>query len=54
MNEELFEEIYQTATKLYKRHMNTIRGQIITPEDNFEYWLIMVAYNRGKDNAGFE
>ena len=54
MNEELVEEIYQTATKLYKRHMNTIRGQIITPEDNFEYWLIMVAYNRGKDNAGFE
>lgn len=51
MNDELFEEIYQTATKLYRRHSNTIRGQIITPQDNFEYWLVLAAYNRGKDDG---
>ena len=47
MNDELYNELYEKALKLFREYNSRPKGQQITNNDNFDYWLTMVAYNSG-------
>ena len=53
MNDELYEKLYEEGLKLFRDYQSRPKGQQITSKDNIDYWLIMVAYNRGC-NDGYE
>lgn len=51
MNDELFEEIYDEATNLFRTYNNKVKGQQVSNMDNFEYWVMYVAYVKGFDKG---
>ena len=51
MNDELYNEVYDEALKLFREYQSRPKGQQITNKDNFDYWLVMVAYNEGFDDG---
>jgi hypothetical protein len=51
MNDELFEEIYDAATKLFRTYNSKLKGQQVSNMDNFDYWVMYVAYTKGEDRG---
>jgi hypothetical protein len=51
MNDELFEEIYDAATKLFRTYNSKLKGQQASNMDNFDYWVMYVAYTKGEDRG---
>ena len=47
MNDELYNEVYDEALKLFREYNSRPKGQQITNMDNFDYWLVMVAFDIG-------
>jgi hypothetical protein len=52
MNDELFNEIYDEAAKLFRTYNSKIKGQTVSNMNNFDYWLMYVAYTKG-DSMGY-
>ena len=53
MNENLYSEIVDEAVNLFKKYSSGIKGQQITVSDNLDYWMVMVAHNKGF-KAGYQ
>jgi hypothetical protein len=51
MNDELFNEIFDRASILFREYQSKPKGQMISNMDNFDYWLMYVAYGKGFDNG---
>ena len=47
MNDDLYNEIYDEAASLFRTYNSQIKGQTVSNMDNFEYWIMYVAYNKG-------
>ncbi len=50
MNPDLYDEIFDDANKRYRAWTlrGGVRGQVILPQDGFDYWVALVAYEKGK------
>jgi hypothetical protein len=53
MNEKLYLEIVDEADNLFKKYSSGIKGQQLTVSDNLDYWMVMVAHNKGF-KAGYQ
>lgn len=53
MNDELYNEIYDQAASLFRVYNSKVKGQTVSNMDNFDYWIMHVAYSRGYDK-GFD
>jgi hypothetical protein len=54
MNDELYNEIHATATILFRTYNSKLKGQQVSNMDNFDYWLMYVAYTKGEDRGYLE
>ena len=48
MNEKLYLEIFDEADRLFKKYNSGIKGQQLTAQDSFSYWIAAVAYKMGQ------
>jgi hypothetical protein len=51
MNDELYNEIYDAAARLFQTYNSKLKGQQVSNMDNFDYWLMYVAYTKGEDRG---
>ena len=51
MNEEMYNEIYDQAAGLFRTYNNKVKGQQVSNMDNFDYWIMYVAYGKGFDKG---
>ncbi len=51
MNDELYNQIYDEAAKLFRAYNSKVKGQQVSIMDNFDYWLMYVAYTKGEDRG---
>jgi hypothetical protein len=51
MNEEMYNEIYDQAASLFRTYNNKVKGQQVSNMDNFDYWIMYVAYGKGFDKG---
>ena len=47
MNDELYNEIFNVASRKFQDYQSKPKGQMVSNKDNFDYWMVMVAYNMG-------
>jgi len=48
MNQELFHEVYENATNVFRVYKSKKKGQQITCKDSLAYWIAYMAYNKGE------
>lgn len=51
MHDDLYNEIFVAAQKLYHDYLMGPKGPMIINMDRFEYWVAMVAYGKGWDEG---
>lgn len=49
VTDELIDQIESAAKASFQRHQRSIRGQIMTPADNYDWHLLHAAYQAGID-----
>lgn len=47
----MYNEIYDQATGLFQTYNNKVKGQQVSNVDNFDYWVMYVAYQKGYDDG---
>jgi hypothetical protein len=47
MNDELYNEVFDRASKLFREYQSKPKGQMVSNMDNFDYWMTMVAFDIG-------
>lgn len=45
--QDLYNEIFDEASLKFKNYRSRPKGQMLTAQDSFDYWLVMTAYKKG-------
>lgn len=51
MNDELYNEIFDRASKLFREYQSKPKGQMVSNMDNFDYWMVLVSFGEGFDKG---